>query len=292
MTRHTQDCHINTLIAMRISAAESECTCEPIQQVWSCGGGTQSAAIAALIVRGKLPKPDISVIADTGREASETWDYYDKVLYPELMKVGVELHRIPHTYYPDVQPGYNTVDIYSGKDKDTIIMPMHTAQGGGILPKYCSNEWKSRPVDRFLREHGIKPPGEMWIGYSFDEQGRCKSADALRAQAADNKLVHRYPLIEMGLRRQESIDIVESMGWGTPPRSACWMCPYHNDQEWKHLKSNYPKDFQKAVELEKELQKTDADVYFHKSLRPLSEAAFDEQGDMFDEPCASGMCFT
>lgn len=28
----------------------------------------QSAAIAALIVLGKLPKPDLAVIADTGRE--------------------------------------------------------------------------------------------------------------------------------------------------------------------------------------------------------------------------------
>lgn len=27
-------------------------------QLWSCGGGRQSAGIAALIVEGKLPKPD------------------------------------------------------------------------------------------------------------------------------------------------------------------------------------------------------------------------------------------
>lgn len=30
----------------------------PTFQVWMCGGGTQSVAIAALIVQGKLPKPD------------------------------------------------------------------------------------------------------------------------------------------------------------------------------------------------------------------------------------------
>lgn len=31
-------------------------------QVWSCGGGTQSGAIAALIRAGKLPRPDYIVV--------------------------------------------------------------------------------------------------------------------------------------------------------------------------------------------------------------------------------------
>ena len=43
--------------------------------VWSYGGGTQTAAIAVLILQGRLPKPDIAVMADTGREIASTWDY-------------------------------------------------------------------------------------------------------------------------------------------------------------------------------------------------------------------------
>ena len=42
--------------------------------IWSCGGGTQSAAIAALIVQGRLPIPDISLMVDTEREKSGTWE--------------------------------------------------------------------------------------------------------------------------------------------------------------------------------------------------------------------------
>jgi hypothetical protein len=42
-------------------------------EVFSSGGGTQSAAIAALIVQGRLPKPDFVVIADTDYECSSTW---------------------------------------------------------------------------------------------------------------------------------------------------------------------------------------------------------------------------
>jgi len=42
--------------------------------VWSYGGGTQSIAIALLVVMVKLPKPDLIVTADTSFEASETWE--------------------------------------------------------------------------------------------------------------------------------------------------------------------------------------------------------------------------
>jgi hypothetical protein len=38
--------------------------------VWSYGGGTQSAAIAVLVLRGESPRPELVVMADTGREVS------------------------------------------------------------------------------------------------------------------------------------------------------------------------------------------------------------------------------
>ena len=41
-------------------------------EIWSCGGGTQSGAIAVLIGQGKLPKPDLCFMTDTGREKSST----------------------------------------------------------------------------------------------------------------------------------------------------------------------------------------------------------------------------
>jgi hypothetical protein len=46
-------------------------------------------AIAALIVTGKVPKPDLAVIADTGREKSATWDYLERYIVPALQSVGV-----------------------------------------------------------------------------------------------------------------------------------------------------------------------------------------------------------
>jgi hypothetical protein len=255
-----------------------------MSSVWSCGGGTQSAAIAALIVKGELPVPDLSVIADTGREASETWEFYESILVPELARAGVELVRLPHDFDGK---GYNTVDIFSGKDKNTIVMPMFTdKKDRGMLPKYCSNEWKNRPVSRFMREQGLTS-GEIWIGFSIDEMERMRRHDETQ------KWNHVYPLVDLRMTRGDCISLVESMGWGTPPRSACWMCPYHNDEEWLHLKNNSPKDFRMAVDLEQDLQKRDPNVFFHDTCKPLDEVTFNEnQVDMFAKPCASGMCFT
>jgi hypothetical protein len=101
--------------------------------VWSYGGGTQSCAIAVLVAQGKLPKPDLAVIADTGREASETWEYLEAHIQPLLKTVDLEVEVAPHSLA--------TVGLY-GKNGDLLI-PAFTANGGK-LPTFCSN---GRPVD-------------------------------------------------------------------------------------------------------------------------------------------------
>jgi len=249
-----------------------------VNQIWSYGGGTQSAAIAALIVQGKLPEPDIAVIADTGREPTSTWDYLKNVVQPAL---SFPIHVIPHTFEGK---GYNTVDLWGGKNKDTLLIPAFTSQGQkiGMLTKYCSHEWKTRPVQRFCREYGING-GEQWIGFSTDEIQRCRSYDE------SAKWNHVYPLLDHRLSRGDCIALVERLGWPTPPRSACWMCPYRSDQEWQELSAT---DMDKASLFENDAQERDSDIWLHKTCEPIGSIEFDEQPDLFAKPCASGMCFT
>lgn len=252
--------------------------------VWSCGGGTQSAAIAALIVRGDLPQPDAAVIADTGREASQTWRYFDSVLRPELAKVGVNLIRLPHSFDG---AGWNTVDLWGGKDGTTMLVPMFTTHNGtvGQIPKFCSNEWKTRPVERYLRSLDLTA-GSIWIGFTIDELHRMRSFD----QSA--KWNHEYPLIDRRMNRGDCIALVNRMGWPPPPRSACWMCSYRTNEEWKHLKAVDPADFQSAIEFDREARQVDPTLYLHRSGVPLDTVEFDDgQPDLLDQ-CGSGMCFT
>lgn len=244
-------------------------------QVWSCGGGTQSAAIAALICDGKLPKPDHALMVDTEREKSSTWRYVYGTIQPRLKAAGVDLVVIPKS-------DYATVDLYA-KNGD-LLLPVFNGTTGK-LPGYCSNEWKRRVMDRWLRDHGMKAANAVyWIGYSLGELQRVRAGK------------YRYPLIyEHPMRRSDCRACLASLGWELPPAggSACWMCPNMSDREWTELRDHDPADFQKACDLDEEIRQRDANAYLHSSGRPLRDMASvltdDRQQTL--PGCDSGLCF-
>jgi hypothetical protein len=243
-------------------------------QVWSCGGGVQSAAIAALIVTGRLSKPDISLIVDTEREKSTTWAYYDSVLKPELAKVGVDLIRVPKSKYA-------TVDLFSGNGD--LLIPAFTNKDGtiGKLPTYCSNEWKRRVIMRYLRAQNVERC-QNWLGISLDELKRVRTGPPAWFQP-------RYVFIyEIPMRRNECVEVVAQLGWPPAPRSSCWMCPNHDDGEWASMSTE---DLIRASEFEKDIQTRDPHVWLHRSCKPIATVDFtDAEND--DNGCQTGFCFT
>jgi hypothetical protein len=241
--------------------------------VWSYGGGTQSAAIAVLILQGKLPRPDCIVMADTDREVTETWQYLERIVRP----AGFDVQIVPHDYaYWDL---YNS---------NALLIPAFTRQHGpvGKMPTFCSNEWKRRPIQRYLKGLGIDDC-DVWLGMSTDEMERMKFNDLKWYR-------HIYPLIEIiPTSRHQCISLVEVYGWPTPPKSRCWMCPNMSPRAWKDLRDKYPDDFNMAVELERYIRRSDGDIYLHELGIPLDKAIeeSDRQSDMFDG-CDSGYCWT
>lgn len=237
-------------------------------QVWSSGGGTQSAAIAALICKGELQHPDIAVIVDTEREVQQTWEYHDSVIVPALTKVGVTLHRVQKSKYA-------TVDLYGGKDDDSLLIPAFTNRGGkqGKLPTYCSNEWKSRVVQRFCCDPMPDAKAfDIWLGISRDEFHR------MRGEGGTGKWNYWHPLIAKLMNRHDCISLVKSMGWPPAPKSRCWMCPNQSPSEWDDLDQNHPVDAAKALDFQTQIQKRDPTLY----LRDAKAT-----GD-----CMAGFCFT
>lgn len=243
-------------------------------QIWSSGGGVQSAAIAACICMGELPKPDLAVIVDTEREISTTWDYMDSVITPALRKVGVELVRVHKSKYA-------TVNLYRNDD---ILIPAFTTEGLGVgkLPTYCSNEWKRRVVQRWATEQGVKQ-ADVWIGISTDEMKRCKQTPG--------KWQEKYPLIQLRKNRGDCIATVERMGWPKAPKSRCWMCPNQNKDEWREMKMYQPADFAAAVDFQNEIQKKDENLWLTEQAVPLDQVDFSLLPDLFTGRCDSGMCF-
>ena len=229
------------------------------------GGGIQSTTIAALIVAGRLPRPARLVMADTGRERSAVWRYLNEVTQPRLKAVGLAVEV--------VSPAYRRWDIAKGDvPPGDILMPMFT--NNGKMPTFCSNEWKQRPVRRFLREQGYGPdnPIRLWFGMSLDEVGRMRASDV-------KWITNHYPLIlpaETRMSRGDCVAFLEREGWPLPPKSACWMCPHRDDATWAEMKRDDPGDFEAAVALEREIQAGPwGEVWLHKARRPLDEVEFD-----------------
>lgn len=253
-------------------------------QIFSSGGGVQSAAISALIVRGDLPIPNIAVIIDTEREKSTTWEYLNAVTAPALASVGCEIHRVP-------KGKYSRVDIWGGADGKTILVPVFTSQGKttGKLNTYCSSEWKRDVKRRWAtKEHGVKK-AQDWIGFSIDEMGRA----ARMIKATKGKWGVRFPLIELGMDRSDCLALVKEMGWPPPPRSSCWMCPNMHMREWREVRAS--QDWDKVVAFEHEIRKHDINMWLTDQCVPVEKADFSEKnesmwGDSGAE-CQSGLCF-
>lgn len=246
-------------------------TSRPI--IWSFGGGTQSVAIGVLVAQGRLPTPERVVMADTGREATETWDYLRDVVRPRL---GLNVEIATH--------GLATVDLHT--DNGTVLLPMYTPPNGR-LPSYCSNEWKRRVIARWLRERGYGPqnPVTLWLGISVDELHRAKPSGTEWIEVT-------WPLLyDVPLRRDECRALVREYGLPDPPRSSCWMCPHRGNTQWRRLRDHYPEDFAAAIALEASVRERDADAYLHPDRVPLDQAHLGDGQEELFEDCDGGYCF-
>lgn len=251
--------------------------------ILSFGGGTQSHAIRELIRQERLPEPERIVMGDTGREAAETWEYLGWVEENRPLPSGkrVEIVRASE---------WATVDLLA-KNGD-LLMPVYTKNGEGQLPNYCSNEWKKRVIQRYLRSLGYGPsqPVRIWLGISVDELMRA-------GQSGTDWVENHFPLLfDIPMRRDECKSILAKAGYPEPPKSSCWMCPYRGNAQWRRLRDHFPADWAKAVALDVQLRETDANAFVHRSGVPLDQAVIDAdpgQPSLFQtEECDSGWCFT
>jgi len=245
--------------------------------VWSCGGGKQSAAIAALIIQGKLPRPDAIIMADTRRERSATWRYVAGVLQPALQAIGLEIQIARASEYA-------TVDLFDKHGK--LLIPAYTTQNGeiGKTRAFCSNEWKLFVVMRYLTAHGIRPC-ENWIGISTNEAHRMKDARV-------KWMSHVYPLCDLGISRQQCIEIAAKHGFPPAPKSTCYMCPNMSNATWREIRDDDPDDFQKAIDIEREARQRDPHIYLHKSGVTLDKAPLGVELPGLFDTCDSGYCHT
>jgi hypothetical protein len=270
--------------------------------VLNLGAGVQSSCLALMAAKGEIgPMPDFAIFADTQAEPTEVYRWLDW-----LEK------QLPFPVYR-VTKGNLTEDSLkvfkhkkTGNDRIQRIIPLYGVKPNGditaAIGRSCTADYKVAPILKELRERCGITRGQtetvitQWIGISYDEMQRMKLAGNKWTQ-------HRWPLIEKRMTRAHCKEWLKANGFPEPPRSACYYCPFHSDEEWRRLRNEDPVHFAKAVEFDKTIRakykqnnKTmNMEVYLHSLCKPLDEIDFDSDEDKgqlgfdFKSEC-EGMC--
>ncbi len=261
-----------------------------MKHIISLGGGVQSSTMSLMAAKGEItPMPDAAIFADTQAEPASVYKWLD----------WLET-QLPFPVYR-VQRNKNNIEEAlvvrrsrkTGKTYVQARIPAFTVSesGKGQLWRQCTSFWKIEPLQQsFIKQW--RPEGvTMWLGISTDEAHRMKDSQKPWIE-------HRWPLIEAGMSRNDCLEWMEKYGYPQPPRSACVFCPYHSDKEWIRLKRDEPEEFAKAVEFEKRLRESmaqvdriDSQVFLHSSRKPLDTVKFknEDQPNLFGNEC-SGLC--
>lgn len=251
-------------------------------ELWSCGGGRQSAGMAALIAEGSLPRPDHVAMVEIEWERETVWPYVRDYIFPAMLAIGIPCTAVPRKKY--AKKGF-----FGGADGRSVLLPVFSNQSGkkSKLPEWCSGEWKREVMTRWASEQpGWKRRGvNVWIGISRDESRRRRNPRRQWLQPYYPLLDHRVTTV------QGCLAAVERQGWPPPPRSRCFFCPNQSDREWGELS---PAEFKLACNIEDRIREVDPCAYFHRSLTPLRLVSLDiteAKGDLFSGGCKSGMCY-
>jgi len=110
----------------------------------------------------------------------------------------------------------------------------------GVKRRFCTDHFLLRPIRRY-----IEKPCIMYIGLSADEQHR--------AHVSGRKsITNEYPLIDAGITREGSKEMISDAGLREPMRSSCYFCPFMGKEAAQSLYRIHPDLFREVVKLEKE----------------------------------------
>jgi hypothetical protein len=262
--------------------------------VISLGVGVQSSTMLLMAAKGELPNVDCAIFADTGYEPKSVYNYLS--LLKKIVKFPIY----------QVSKGNIKDDIINSIKNNTKFptAPFFTQNAitgkKGMLRRQCTFDYKISVIRKKLRElcnvgYRKRFPKdkyiEQWIGISTDEIQRMKPA-------RDPYILNRHPLIEMNMSRQDCINWMKKNEFPLPEKSACIMCPYHNDAYWHFMKTERPSEFADAVQFDKNIRTGAKNIkdnlFLHRSCKNLDEVEFDKkendkQLDMFNNEC-EGLC--
>ena len=267
--------------------------------VLSYGGGVQSTALLVLACQGELSM-NAALFANVGDDSEHpaTLRYVREVAQPYGARHDVPVHELKRR---NRHGGVVTLlETMQRPNSRSVPIPVRNAHEGAPMGRRtCTADWKIRVLGKWLKAHGATAddPATVSIGFSWDE--------AHRVGRAMNRPSERlaYPLLDRRLNRSDCLRIIERAGLASPPKSACWFCPFHKPSVWATMRRDEPLLFHQSADLETLLNvrrtgRGKAPVYLSRFGRPLREAIGEDLQTSFDfgtgpgETCDEGYCWT
>lgn len=250
--------------------------------VLSLGAGVQSSALALMAEHGEFEEmPDLAIFADTKAEPESVYQWLS--FLQQTIK-NFPIHVVDAGSLTE-QALKLRVSKTTGRTYLAPGLPVFFGGGEGISSRQCTKNHKIDPIIKHMRnECGIKRGQKQctvkqWIGISLDETQRMKPS---RHAWFENV----FPLVDRRMSRHDCFLWMEKNNYPKPPRSSCVYCPYHNDNEWRRLKTEEPEAFMEAVQFEEKLQavyrnvdRIDATPFLHRQCKPLGEIDFSTDVD-------------
>lgn len=264
-------------------------------RVVSYGGGVQSTALLVLAAQKKI-NFSIFLFANVGDDSEhpDTLSYVKDVAMPYARRNDIEMietkrHRRDGT-------SETLWERLNQKSSRSIPIPIRMANGAPGR-RSCTSDFKIKVIGRWLKLHGatVASPAVVGIGISLDEIHR---ANKRRSEPHE---VVEYPLLQLGLRRDDCVQIIAEAGLPIPRKSACFFCPLKTVDAWREQRRYEPNLFRKSLYLEEVLNERRAmlgkdPAYLTRYGIPLDEAIQLEEsnvsGDTSDPGCDSGWCMT
>jgi hypothetical protein len=260
-------------------------------RAFSYGGGVQSTAALVLAAEGRIDFP-LFLFANVGADSEnpDTIEYVATHAIPYARAHDIEIKEV-RKQRRDGTP--ETLMERINRTESTIPIPMRLGATAAPGNRSCTQEFKIRVIDKEIKRQGAtaRNPAVVGLGISLDEFHRMKTDSG-----AAYKLLE-YPLIDLRLRREDCLSVIESAGLPVPPRSACYFCPYHRLTYWQELRRDHPDRYDKVIRLERKLHDRGervgrTEVFLTRHGRFLDDVlGSHDQLDLFEGGCdIAGYC--
>ena len=238
--------------------------------VLSFGGGIQTT----YMLFSEPERYDEVIFADTGGEWPETYAYIETIVKPFCQKRGLKFTTVTGD-----KKGITTLEEFCLNKK---IIPSRRK-------RWCTDDYKKKPIKTYVKNSGIKAPIRMAIGFSWDEVERMNEGHKIHKEYEIF-----YPLLEKHITRQQCIDGIKALGFPLPRKSGCWFCPFQKSAMWKELYHVHKPLFARAIFLEESSKSFRKYTLTQKPLRKLAialgegSAKLDEWTEL--DSCETGYC--